>query len=86
MEMREFDAANYLNDAEDCRLYLADMMKNGTAIEIQKALADIARAKGGAFVQVDSATQQAFASGTADFATVVEVITALGLRLKVTRK
>lgn len=86
MEMREFDAARYLNDAEDCRLYLDDMMKNGTAEDIQTALAVIARSKGGAQAKIDTATQHAFESGVADFAMVLAAIKALGLELTTAEK
>lgn len=86
MEMREFDAARYLKDADDCRFYLADMMENGTSEEIQQALATIARSEGGASANIDNATQLMLGDGVADFDSVLAVIKALGLQLTVKKK
>jgi probable addiction module antidote protein len=80
--MMEFDAARYLNDENDCRLYLNQALENGDPLEIQTALADIARAQC-TKANIDSAVQQALAQGAADFTTVIAVINALGMRLTV---
>jgi DNA-binding phage protein len=83
MEMIEFDASRYLRDENECRLYLADMMKDGSPVEIQKAIADVVRASK---ADVHAAVQEQLAGGTADFATVVLVLGVLGLSLTVKKK
>ncbi len=84
-----FDAAEYLKTDEDMALYLDAIIEesNGDPRMIAVALGDIARAKG--MTQIAKATGLArenlykalSADGNPEFATVMKVITALGIKL-----
>lgn len=83
MEMIEFDASRYLRNESECRLYLADMMKEGTPGEIQNAIADVVRAMK---AEVNPGYVEQLQDGIADFPTVVMVLGVLGLSLTVKKK
>ena len=92
MEMMEFDGSRYLNDENDCRLYLAEAMKNGDPVEIQSAIADIGKAPcmknrvAGMSGNSRAALAAISNAGIRDFATVMNVIKSLGFALTVAEK
>ena len=83
-----FDAANYLQTPEDVAAYLEEAFADGDPAGIAAALGDAARAHG--MAKIASATGLSRESlyralskdGNPELATVMKVITALGLRLK----
>lgn len=84
---RAWDAAEYLETTEDMVAYLEAALEDGDAAVVAAALGDIARAKG--MTQVartaglgrESLYKALSPDGNPEFATVLRVIHALGLRL-----
>ncbi len=87
VETRPWDAANYLNTPRDMADYLEAALEDGDSAVIATALGDIARAQG--MTQVareaglgrESLYKALSATGNPEFATVLKVIDALGLKL-----
>lgn len=85
-----WDAAEHLESKEDIAAYLEAALEDGDAALITAALGDIARSKG--MTQIAKATglgreslYKALSSkGNPEFATVLKVVQALGLRLTTT--
>jgi probable addiction module antidote protein len=87
IETRPFDPAAYLDGPEAMLAYLDGAFADGDAGEITDALGVIARARGmSQLAEETGLTRQALykalsSDGNPEFATVLKVIRALGLRL-----
>ncbi len=87
---RPYDTANYLKTIDDIAGYLEAVLEDGDPELIAAALGDIARAKG--MTQLARATglgreslyKALSANGNPEFATVLKVVRALGLKLTAT--
>lgn len=90
--LKKWDVTEHLNTEEDMQLYLDACMEEGDPALITAALGDIARAKGMTQVARDTglAREALYRSlsgqGNPEFATILKVIDALGLRLRVSSK
>ena len=86
---RPWDAADYLGTKEDMVAYLEAALDEGDGRLIAAALGDIARTKGMTAVAADaglgreSLCKVLSPDGNPEFATVLKVMRALGLRLHV---
>ena len=86
-----WDAASYLETEEDMAAYLEAALEENDAALVAAALGDIARAKGMTYIakQTGLARESLYkalsSEGNPDFATVLKVVHALGLRLRATR-
>jgi probable addiction module antidote protein len=84
-----WDAAEYLNSDDDIVNYLDAVFDDGDPALIAAALGDVARAKGmsqiaqAAGLGRESLYKALSGEGNPEFATVLKVVRALGLRLKV---
>ncbi len=87
IQTRPWDAADYLETKEDIALYLEAAFEDGDPGLIAAALGDIARAQGmtkvaaEAGVGRESLYKALSPDGNPEFATVLKVMRALGLRL-----
>jgi len=87
IETRPFDPAAYLDSPEALLAYLEGAFADGEASEIADALGVVARARGMSQLAEDTGlTRQALykalsSDGNPEFATVLKVIRAFGLRL-----
>ena len=87
IQTRPWDAADYLESEEDIVLYLEAAFEDGDPGLIAAALGDIARAKGMTTVAAEaglgreSLYKALSPDGNPEFATVLKVLRALGLRL-----
>ena len=87
IQTRPWDAADYLETKEDIVLYLEAAFEDGDPELIAAALGDIARAKGMTTVAAEaglgreSLYKALSPDGNPEFATVLKVMRALGLRL-----
>lgn len=92
LELRPFDAANYLKTEEDILYYLEAAMEGNDAKHIASALGDVARSKGMTdLARKTGLGRQALytalsADGNPTLETLMTVLTALGLRLSVLRE
>lgn len=82
-----WDPADHLETEEDMAAYLEAALEEGDAALVAAALGDIARAKGMSQVARDaglgreSLYKALSPSGNPEFATIMKVVSALGLRL-----
>ena len=87
IQTQPWDAADYLETEEDVVLYLEAAFEDGDPGLIAAALGDIARAKGMTTVAAEaglgreSPYKALSPDGNPEFATVLKVLRALGLRL-----
>ena len=87
IETRPFDPATYLDSPEGMLAYLDGAFADGDAGEISDALGVVARARGmSQLAEETGLTRQALykalsSDGNPEFATILKVIRALGLRL-----
>lgn len=87
VQTRPWDAADYLETEEDIVLYLEAAFEDGDPGLIAATLGDVARAKGMTKVATDaglgreSLYKALSPDGNPEFATVLKVLQALGLRL-----
>jgi probable addiction module antidote protein len=85
-----WDAANHLETKEDIAAYLEAALEDGDPTLIAAALGDIARSKGMTQISRDtglgreSLYKALSVEGNPEFATILKVFRALGLRLQVT--
>jgi probable addiction module antidote protein len=85
---RRWDAASYLRDEQEIVAYLQAALEEGDASVITAALGDVARAKGmsriarKAGLGRESLYKALSPEGNPEFATVLRVLDALGVRLK----
>ena len=83
-----WDAADYLKSDEDIAQYLEAVFEDGDPALVAAALGDVARAKGmsqvarAAGLGRESLYKALSSSGNPEFATVLKVIRALGLKIK----
>lgn len=86
---RPWDVVEYLKSEEDMALYLEAALDDGDPILISAVIGDIARARGVTDVAVETGADQETSSemvtthGGSDLATMLRVIKAVGLRLRV---
>ena len=86
-KIRIWDPAEHLITEEDMAAYLEAALREGDAALIAAALGDIARAKGMSQIARDaglgreSLYKALSADGNPEFATIMKVVAALGLRL-----
>jgi probable addiction module antidote protein len=86
-ELRNFDAAEYLDSDEEVAVYLTSILEENDAALLAAAIGDIARARGMSQVAKDSgiareALYKALRPGsTPRFETISRVCAALGVRL-----
>jgi probable addiction module antidote protein len=89
VDTRIWDAAEHLETDEDIAAYLDAALEEGDAALVVAVLGDIARARGmtqlarEAGVGRESLYKALSATGNPEFATVMKVVRALGLRLQV---
>jgi len=85
---RPYDAAEYLETAEDMAAYLEAALEDGNPAVVVKALGTIARARGMSQIARETglgreSLYKALSSeGNPEFATVMKVVRALGLKLR----
>ena len=85
---RPYDAAEYLQTAEDMAAYLEAALEDGDPTVVVKALGTIARARGMSQIARDtglgreSLYKALSPGGNPEFATVMKVVRALGLKLR----
>ena len=85
---RPYDAAEYLETAEDMAAYLEAALEDGEPAIVVKALGTIARARGMSQIARDtglgreSLYKALSPEGNPEFATVMKVVRALGLKLR----
>jgi probable addiction module antidote protein len=85
-----WDAANHLETKEDIAAYLEAALEDGDPTLIASALGDIAQSKGMTQISRDtrlgreSLYKALSIEGNPEFATILKVFRALGLRLQVT--
>ena len=88
-ELAVFDAANYLQDEQACAEYLSAVLEDGDPVLLAAALGDVAKARGMTQVARDSGmTREGLykalsSQGNPSFATVLKVLHALGLQVRV---
>ena len=90
VETRPWDPAEHLETGEDMAAYLEAALEEGDPVLVAAALGDIARAKG--MTQIaretglgrESLYKALSVEGNPEFATVLKVLQALGLRLHAT--
>ncbi len=86
-KIRIWDPAEHLNSDEDMAAYLEAALQEGDSALIAAALGDIARAKGMSQIARDaglgreSLYKALSADGNPEFATIMKVVSALGLQL-----
>ena len=84
-----FDPAEYLDDDEAISAYIDEAIATGDAGFIAKCIGDVARARGMTQIAKDSGLSRESLykalspNGNPEFATILKVITALGLKLPV---
>jgi probable addiction module antidote protein len=89
---RPWDVAEHLETEEDMAAYLEAVLEDGDPALVAAALGDIARAKGMAQIAREaglgreSLYKALSPGGNPEFATILKVVKALGLRLHVTAK
>jgi probable addiction module antidote protein len=89
-QTRRWDAAEHLESEKDMAAYLEAALEQGDATLVAAALGDIARAKGMAQIAHaaglgrESLYKALAPGGNPEFATVLKVVKALGLRLHAT--
>lgn len=90
MKFRKWDVVEYLKSEEDMVLYFDACLEEGDPALITAALGDIARAKGMSQVARDTGISREglykalSGEGNPEFATVLKVMKALGLKLHAT--
>ncbi len=90
MKFRKWDVVEYLKSEEDMVLYFDACLEEGNPALITAALGDIARAKGMSQVARDTGISREglykalSGEGNPEFATVLKVMKALGLKLHAT--
>ena len=88
VKTRKWDAAEYLETDAQVAAYLNAALEDGDAAWVTAALGDIARAKGMSKLAIDtgfgreSLYKALSENGNPEFATVLIVVRALGLRLR----
>ena len=87
VKLKKWDVVEHLKSEEDMALYLEACLEEGDAALIAAALGDIARARGMSQVARDAGLSRESlykalsGEGNPEFATVMKVIKAMGLKL-----
>ncbi len=87
VKTKPFDPAEYLDDSESIAAYMTEALESGDPAFVADALGVVARARGmtdvarEAGVSRESLYRALSADGNPEFATVLRVMQALGLRL-----
>jgi probable addiction module antidote protein len=87
VKTKPFDPAEYLDDSESIAAYMTEALESGDPAFVAAALGVVARARGmtdvarEAGVSRESLYRALSADGNPEFATVLRVMQALGLRL-----
>jgi probable addiction module antidote protein len=87
VKTKPFDPAEYLEDSESIAVYLTDALESDDPTFVADALGVVARARGmsevarKAGVSRESLYRALSADGNPEFATILRVVHALGLRL-----
>lgn len=90
--IRNFDSADYLDDAESIAYYLEDIIDSGDPAVIAHGLGAVARSKGmtevarAAGVSREHLYRALSSEGNPELGTVIKVLDALGLKLAVAPK
>lgn len=90
VKIKPFDPAEYLDDSESIAAYMSEALESEDPAFIADALGVVARARGmsevarEAGVSRESLYRALSADGNPEFATVLRVVRALGLRLSAT--
>ncbi len=90
VKLRKWDVVEHLKTEEDMVLYFEACLEEGDPVLITAALGDIARAKGMSQVARDAGISREglykalSGEGNPEFATVLKVMKALGLKLHAT--
>ena len=90
--IRDFDVAEYLDSAEGIAIFLEDIIDSGDPKLVASALGAVARSKGmtevakAAGVSREHLYRALSSEGNPEFATVIKVLDALGLKLKAVPK
>ncbi len=83
-----WDPADHLKTKEDMAAYLEAALEDGDPALVAAALGDIARSQGMTQIAQDTGRESLYkalsSEGNPEFATVLKVIQALGLRLRAT--
>lgn len=88
-DLKEFDAAEFLQTPEDCRLYIAEAMATGDAAFISSSLGVIARAKGMSALAAETGLSRETlyrtlsVKGNPNLKTLLAITKAMGLVLQV---
>jgi probable addiction module antidote protein len=86
-QLRVFDPADYLNGPEEMALYMTEALDSGDPAFIADAIGVIARARGMTQVAKDAGLSRESlyralsANGNPEFATILKVMSALGLKI-----
>ncbi|MEZ5535171.1 MAG: putative addiction module antidote protein [Thiolinea sp.] len=92
VKLKKWDVTEHLSTPEDMQFYLDACMEEGDPVLIAAALGDIARALGMSQLAAETglAREALYRSlserGNPEFATILKVVDALGLRLQVAPK
>lgn len=81
VKLRPWDSAEHLKTEEDMTLYFEACLEEGDPALIAHALGVIARARGMTQLSRESLYKALSGEGNPEFATIMKVIKALGLRL-----
>ena len=85
--IRDFDVADYLQNAEGIAFFLGDIIESGDPAVIARGLGAVARSKGmtevakAAGVSREHLYRALSSEGNPEFGTVIKVLDALGLKL-----
>lgn len=89
VETTPFDPADYIRDDTEAALYISDALKSGDAADVATALGTVARARGTSGLARATGLSRAAlysslsSTGNPTLATVLAVLKALGMELKV---
>ena len=92
MELAPFDPAEYLDDDDAAAAYLSEALESNDAAFVADALGVVARARGmtrlarETGLSRESLYKSLSANGNPEFATVLKILRALGLRLRVSAR
>lgn len=79
MELAPFDPSAFIGDDEGARVYLDEAFATGDAAFIAACIGDVARARGMGEVAIKAGLS---ADGNSALPTIIEVLAALGIRLR----
>jgi len=89
IELKTYDVAEHLDNAEEIRLYLEAAFEDGDPAIIKQAIANVARARGMTEVASKAGITRAGLykalgdNGNPSFATIASIVRALGMRISI---